>query len=90
MYGFVDAANVRKQKNKCYNLKTRNMISSLRLPASILGKITILKSEIALLPLAPAAFPVEVHIYPLLVLVCDRLGFRVPLEPREILDMEAP
>ena len=48
----------------------------------ILGEVSVLESEIALLPLAPRAFPVEVDIYTLFVILGDRLWFRMSLEPR--------
>lgn len=47
----------------------------------ILGQITILEPEVALLPLTPGTFPVEVYVYALFVFFCDRLRFRMTLEP---------
>jgi hypothetical protein len=57
---------------------------------SIFRQISILKPEIALLPLTPGALPVEVYIHALLILFRDRLRLRVTLEPCEVLDMEPP
>ena len=56
----------------------------------VLGEVAVLEAEIALLALAPRALPIEVDVYPLLVLLCDRLRLGVPLEPREVLDVKAP
>ena len=56
--------------------------------ALILGQVTVLKLEVALLALAPRALPVEVHA--LLVLLRNRLRLRVPLEPRQVLYVERP
>jgi len=53
-------------------------------------KISILESEVALLPLTPRAFPIEIHVHPLLVLFCDRLRLGMSLEPREVLHVEPP
>ena len=58
--------------------------------ALVFGQIAVLETEVALLPLAPRAFPVEVDIHALLVLLRDCLRFRVPLEPCQVLDMETP
>jgi len=48
---------------------------------SVFGEIAILESKIALLSLTPRTFPVEVHVHPLLVFLCDGLRLRMPLEP---------
>jgi hypothetical protein len=53
-------------------------------------KISILESEVALFPLTPRAFPIEIHVHPLLVLFRDRLRLGMPLEPREVLHVEPP
>ena len=56
----------------------------------ILREVTVFEPEVALLPLAPRAFPVEVDVHALLVLLRDRLRLRMPLEPRQVLDVETP
>ena len=56
----------------------------------VLGEVAVLEAEVALLPLAPRAFPVEVDVHALLVLLRDGLRLRVPLEPRQVLDVETP
>lgn len=56
----------------------------------VLGEIAVLKSEVALLPLAPGAFPVEVDVHALLVLFRDCLRLGVTLEPRKVLDVKSP
>ena len=58
--------------------------------ALVLGQVTVLEPEVALLALAPRALPVEVDVHALLVLLRDRLRLRVPLEPRQVLDVESP
>ena len=58
--------------------------------ALVLGQVAVLEAEVALLPLAPRAFPVEVDVHALLVLLRDRLRLRMPLEPRQVLDVETP
>ena len=57
---------------------------------SVLGEVAVLEAEVALLALAPRALPVEVDVHALLVLLRDRLRLRVPLEPRQVLDVESP
>lgn len=57
---------------------------------SILREISILKPEIALLPLTPRALPIKVDVHALLVLLSDRLRLRVALEPGEVLHVESP
>ena len=56
----------------------------------VLRKVSVLEAEIALLPLAPRAFPVEVDVDTLFVLLCDGLRFRMTLEPRQVLHVETP
>lgn len=56
----------------------------------VFRQISILKSEVALLPLTPRALPIEVYVYPLLVFLCDSLWLRVPLEPCQVFDVESP
>jgi hypothetical protein len=56
----------------------------------VLREITVFKTEIALLALAPRAFPVKVDVYTLLVLLGDCLGLRVSLEPCQVFNMEPP
>ena len=56
----------------------------------VFRQIPVLEPEITLLALAPRAFPVEVDIDALLVLVRNRLWLRVALEPRQILKVKTP
>ena len=56
----------------------------------IFWEIPIFEAEVALLALAPWAFPVKIHIYSLLILFRDCLRFWVTLEPCQIFHVEAP
>ena len=58
--------------------------------ALVLGQVTVLEPEVALLALAPRALPVEVDVHALLVLLRNCLRLRVPLEPRQVLYVEPP
>ena len=58
--------------------------------ALVLGQVTVLEPEVALLALAPRALPVEVDVHALLVLLRNCLRLRVPLEPRQVLHVEPP
>ena len=79
------ALNVRRQQR----LPRRAGVQG-RACALVLGQVAVLEAEVALLPLAPRAFPVEVDVHALLVLLRDRLRLRMPLEPRQVLDVETP
>ena len=55
----------------------------------IFREIAVLEAEIALLALTPRALPIEVDVHALLVLFRDCLRFWMPLEPGEVLHVEA-
>ena len=56
----------------------------------VLGEVAVLEAEVALLALAPRAFPVEVDVNTLLIFLSDGLRLGVTLEPCQVLHMEAP
>ena len=96
MWVFPDDKRGRIQRKVFLQIKTEmcirqrvTRIASL-VQCLIFREISVLEPEIALLPLAPRAFPVEVNIDALLVLFRECLGLRVSLEPCQVLDVESP
>lgn len=50
----------------------------------------VLEAKVCLNPPAPSTFIVEINIGALLIVICDRLGFLIALEPGEILFVKPP
>lgn len=50
----------------------------------------VLESKVGLLALTPCALVIKVDVRALLVIIRDRLGLLVPLEPGQVLFMEPP
>lgn len=69
---------------------SRDSFQILVISPLVLRQMAILKPKVGLFALAPRSLPVKVHVYPLLILVGYGLGLRMPLEPCEILYVEAP
>ena len=70
--------------------ETKNEVVVVRGGKCSIFKVSVLESEVTLFPLTPRAFPIEIHVHPLLVLFRDRLRLRMSLEPREVLHVEPP